>query len=395
MFSDDALCKVLNDMEYHIPTVDLDILLDERPDLVRRQSSLGYPLHEACTRGLPLAVIQKLVDRFPEAVTANANDEPSRSWCQTPLFFAASRVEPQMDTIAYLVQADYPSCLVGTLDRPPLLHWCMGNWNQPLLVWTALVDWVCQQYPEAADLPDFNGRYAIHHATSTSDSQRFRQLLQTTYCDKLVDAHGNHLLHLAVADSHRVPQNVTCILEECPTAVSMVNKKGELPVHVAIKKQDRNLLLEHYPFALVHMSRDGRTVWGNVRRELERCVRVYYPEVGEVIDGDEETIYTENDINNNDTATIAVRREDDDWEAPCVSWIFPTNPSFLGELDRLGNILNDNVLPPLRRILIESCQSWTQNSLPPEVLNEIFLFAVPHYEEALTHTKYHYDDSSS
>lgn len=386
MLSDRALHQVLRDMEYHVPTVDFDIVLGERPDLVGQRTSLGYPLHQACTRGLPLGVIQQLVELFPEAVTANASD----SWCQTPLFVACSRVEPQMDTIAYLVLQDYPSCLVGTADRPPLLHWCMSIWNQPLATWIALVDWVEAQYPGAADLLDFDGRYPIHHATSTSDSKRFRQqLLQQQKLtvsndkDKLVDAHGNHLLHLAVADSHRVSHNVASILEICPTAVSVANEKGEVPVHVAIKKQDRNLLLEHYPFAMLHMATDGSTVLGNVRRELERCMRVNYYEIEDLMfEYDEENF----DGVEGNTVLISVFKDDDGWEAPEVSWIFPTNSSFLGELDRLVHILNQKVLPALRQILIQSCQSWTGRSLPSEVLNEILLFAVPHYEEALMHT---------
>lgn len=385
MFSDDALRRVLADLEYGIPTLCLEVLLDERPDLVRQRSTMGYPLHDACRGGLGLDVIQQLVERFPEAVTANA----SEVWHQTPLFAACSRVDPQMDTIAYLVKADYPACLVGTEERPPLLHVCMSVWNQPLVVWTNLVDWVLNQYPEAGAICDFNGRYAIHHATSTSDAQRFRQLLQTFPQDKLVDAHGNHLLHLAVADSHRVPQNLASILEECPQALSLANDEGELPVHAAIKKQDRNLLLEHYPFAMLHSTRSGGTVLGNVRRELGRCIRVYYPEVGEIVDGDED----DNDESDSDTRAGVGRREDADWELPCVSWIFPTNPTFLGELDYLVEIINTEILPPLRKMLSLAFHSRTGQSLPPEVVNEIFLFAVPHYEEALTHTNYNYSSS--
>jgi len=391
MFSDDALRRVLMDLEYGIPTLRLDVLLDDRPDLVRQRSTMGYPLHDACRGGLPLSVVQHIVERFPEALTASASDV----WHQTPLFAACSRSDPQMDTIAYLVKADFPGCLMGTAERPPLLHFCMSVWNQPLKVWTQLVDWVLTRYSEALFFADFNGRYVVHHATSSSDTKRFRTLLQTFLPDKLVDAHGNHVLHLAVADSHRVPQNLTCILEECPQALCLSNHEGALPVHLAIKKHDRNLLLERYPFAMLHTTHLGETVLGNVRRELGRCIRVYYPEVGEIVDGDDDG--NEDDVTNDagTESSLVLRREDDEWEFPCVRWIFPTNPSFLGELDRLIDILGTQVLPPLRIILVESCRLRTGQGLPPEVLNEIFLLAVPHYEEALTHTNYHETWTSS
>ncbi len=380
MFSDDALIKLLMDMEYHIPTVDLEVVLDERPDLVRRRSTMGYPLHEACMRGLPLTVIQTLVERFPEAVTANASD----IWRQTPLFVACSRVDPHMETITYLVQTDYPACLEGTSERPPLLHWCMSIWNQPLLVWTTLVDWVLAQYPEAANMQDFNGQYIVHHATSTSDTKRFRQLLKTHARDRLVDAHGNNILHVAVADSHRVPHNITSILEECPEAIQWANHQGALPLHMAIKWQDRSLLLDRYPFGTLQMTQDRTTALGNVRRELERCIRVHYPEVGEVVYGEEDS----------DTEDDVIRRDDEDWEMPCVSWVFPTNPSFLRDLDRIFDVVNQRVLPLLRHTLKLSFQQATGCALSSEVMNEIFLFAVPHYEESLTHTPY-YDGTTT
>ena len=157
MFSDDALVLVLRNLWSHIPTIELSIVLDERPDLVQRKCSSGYPLHEACSKGLSLSVIRALVERFLEAVTSNQSDR----WCHTPIFLACWQDEPELETIDYLVKAD-PSCLCGTADPPSLLHWRLSIPTQPMAVWTGLVDWVLKQYPEAADLPDFDGRFRVN-----------------------------------------------------------------------------------------------------------------------------------------------------------------------------------------------------------------------------------------
>ena len=132
MFSDDALCQLLVDMEFHVPTLEIDVVLAERPDLVRQRSPMGFPLHEACMRGLPLNIIRKLTTLYPEALTANVSDDLAL-YRQTPIFLACSRAEPDMESIAFLIDAD-PTCLWGTAERPPLFHWCVGIWNQPLSV---------------------------------------------------------------------------------------------------------------------------------------------------------------------------------------------------------------------------------------------------------------------
>jgi hypothetical protein len=244
----------------------------------------------------------------------------------------------------------------------------MSIWRHPVQVSRQLTDWVASKNPHVVTQKDFRGRYPIHYAISSSDTERFQALLQSHHSG-LVDGEGNHLLHLAVADSHRVASNILAILKERPEALSAVNSRGELPVHVSIKQADRNLLLQHFPFAMLYTTNDGRTVWGNARRELERCIRTYYP--------------LEEDDDDDDAETSG------GWERPSVSWIFPTDPSSLGVLDHLFYILSTQVVPPpLREVVAQSCLAITRLSLPLEVANEILLFAVPHYMEALYHSSY-------
>lgn len=144
----------------------MDVILYERPDLASRRTPMGFPLHEACMRGLELKVIKSLAAIYPEALSANVSDELIR-YRLTPLFLACNRVEPDLETITFFIDAD-PACLYGTNDRPPLFHFCVGIWSQPLTTWTSLVNYVLSRYPEADKIPDFQGRYAVHHATSTS-----------------------------------------------------------------------------------------------------------------------------------------------------------------------------------------------------------------------------------
>jgi hypothetical protein len=362
MFNDEALVMVLESSECQISSVLLEVILVERPDLVFRKSPMGYPLHLACAQNLSRSVVEMLVVAFPDAVISNANEW----WPATPLFLACSNLVPNMEVIQYLVSKDSPSCLVGTTDRPPLYHFCLSIWRHPVDVSRKLTSWVLSKYPGAATIADFRGRFPIHHAVSVSDTERFHVLLRAHDGD-LLDGEGSHLLHLAVADSHRVTNNLLTILEERPEALSLINVRGELPVHVSIKKVDRNLLLQLFPFAMLYTTKDGQTVLGNCRRELERCIRIYYPvEEDEGDADDEETL--------------------DGWERPSVSWIFPTEPSTLAEMDHLFCILNSQVVPLLRQIVVQSWLAITGNNLPPEVANEILLFAVPHYEEAICHT---------
>ena len=122
------------------------------------------------------------------------------------------------------------------------------------------------------------------------------------------------------------------------------------------------------------MTRGGVTVLGNVRRQLDSCL---------------ENIPRYVDADNNDARSVARRTGDSDWELQCVPFS-PECPRLLRELDQVLRILKHQVLPPLREILSQFCQSWTGQCLPPDVLNEIFLFAVPHYEEAVTHNPYYF-----
>lgn len=378
MFTDEALVRLLgmDTSQQEANLILLDAILEERPDLTCVKTFMGYPLHAACAAKMPLFVVRKLVDAFPKAVSCSSSDGLN----VTPLFLACNQRVPDRDIVKYLVAKDYPSCLEGTRDRPPLFHYCVGIWAHSVEVSRELTDWVLSMFPGAADLKDFQGRYPIHYATSTSDTERFRlRLRDDGNKGATSDKDGNNVLHLAVAsDSHRVERNLVAIMEECRITLSSPNLQGELPVHVCSKKSDRILLLRFFPFALLFQSNNGQTVIGNCRQRLQSYMRVYYP-----LDNDD----GEQD-HDGDEDEIEVGEQD--WEIPTVVWLLqPHQPhAALAELDHMFHTLRASVVPALYDTLAQA--SWTSvgNSLPPEVVNEILLFAVPHFDEMLVYTPY-------
>jgi ankyrin repeat protein len=79
----------------------LEYLVDQNPALLcSRDQDGSLPLHQACRRGAPFAIVQSLVDLNKASVKSVTPQG------DLPLFLACERPEPSLDTIFLLIKQD-------------------------------------------------------------------------------------------------------------------------------------------------------------------------------------------------------------------------------------------------------------------------------------------------
>jgi hypothetical protein len=325
-------------------------------------------LHWACSQGAPTSVVAKLVDLFPQAATSNGQGDgygdfdPKRGGIiEVPVFVACSNFsEHCLETIELLIDA-YPGCLHGSTNHVPLFHLCvrLDNSEEVLnlrrLVYKRSVD---AGFP-IMDTQDLGGFYPIHHLGQSRNVELIKEWLEDSPPGRFVNEQFpcNTLLHIAVQDmlyTGHNPEMVEYLVRRFPDAVTTTNEKGQLPIHLALWHQDRDLLVREHPWTLLQTDIDGKIPIDRVQTEIDRIYRLN-EELGDLED------------------------DEDSW----VDRAYAESLEYRGEMSYLLDILSKRVFPALEHEVMGVLQ---YHEVPSELFDHVLGYALPYYSGSGLHS---------
>jgi len=329
------------------------------PELARSTSISGtLLLHEVCELGAPACVVAKVASLYPDAASKsyypNDNEDASREGiCDLPVFLVCNHDKPSIETVESLIDV-YPGCLKPSKRQVPLFHYCCRlKYSREVLELQRLVyHRSIDSGISILDIRDLTGFYPIHHLAQGRNIPLMQKWIVKNPERFTDDQYPcSNLLHYAVEDSLHTghnPEMVYYLANNFPMAVETPNLKGELPIHLALWPDDRDILLHNRPFTILHTARDGMTPIGRIQALVERIRK---------------------------EIEIDVLQEPLELEE-YAEWI---NEEHFSEIKRLLVFLRNEVLPPIQEAVLEILQA---NQVPSALLEDILVYAVPHYEEA-------------
>jgi hypothetical protein len=316
---------------------------------------LGFSaLYCACSVGSPASVVAKLVHLFPQAAAQFGFPEHVNTTgsgdVDVPVFVACSRSMPCLETIDILIDA-YPGCLRASTNHPPLFHICVRLDNSEKVL--ALRRLVYNRSIDAGipimDTRDLAGFYPIHHLAQSRNVHLMKEWLEAAP-GRFVDDQPpcNTLVHIAVEDMLHTghnPEMVEYLVGRFPDAITTTNEKGELPIHLSLWPQDRDILLREHPWTLLCMDKDGKDLLDRIVDTIDEIFLVHGARAAL---GDYSWV---------DSA----RMESQEYNSEAI---------------RLFRILCERVFPVFEKEVMGVLQ---HHGVPSELLRPILKYALPHY----------------
>ena len=212
------------------------VLIEAAPDSVRSTNNYGLmPLHILCNNNQvdegTMQTLNFLLEEYPEAVWHAVNDGT------LPIHIASVTKSPEFCQI--LIEAA-PDSVHSTnkYGWMPLHYLCgMRELNENTAIQT--LNFLLEEYPEAALHADDHGRLPIHLASCRGGSPEFCQALIDAASDSVrkEDKYGWMPLH-TLSDNPEVDgvnamQTLKFLIEKYPGAVLHADNNGSLPIHLA------------------------------------------------------------------------------------------------------------------------------------------------------------------
>ena len=245
----DALTSYLSESLLHNDapkrTIAIESLVDEFPDSALQYDDRGrLPIHVACEEGLPLGVIQCLLQTWPDTI-----ESPTKRKRQMiPLHVVCRHYNgsncQKSAVIQHMLTINPWAARTTTAAGETPLHCLLQNYFCTL----ADVKLLVNVYPEALDIATKKGYTPLHIACEMHYMERSTKRARPTD-DNPSSSSADIIAFL--------------LKHVSPEALGATNSKGELPLHSAVRSHQSldtiRGLLSAYPDASKRVDRRGRT----------------------------------------------------------------------------------------------------------------------------------------
>ena len=302
MFTDTPLHIACSNPKISVEVI--QIIIDECPFMVREAYAVdGFlPLHNLCCNEdlddeSSMAILQMLVDAFPESVRTNAVYEDSLpEWCapergedDLPIHYACRY--KSFDFCRYLIEKHPESVTIRQLHYSDEEK--MKGQGSPMLPFHLackygqldLIQYLLEQYPEALFFRTVDRQLPIHLAMQYSDESTFDGLsfLAHQKPDSLsvLDERGMSCAHYACLSKNAL-KKLELIAVLCPEAFRCHSDQCGLPIHHACyngcDEEVLRYLISQYPESLgIHVGSLGSPLHCALEVEERRLANEEFP----------------------------------------------------------------------------------------------------------------------